>query len=143
MARLNKVKILELVITTVVAGLIVVTTMYWFSDFKKANRDEQRIADIEQIQKDLVSYFSEHRTYPETSDLYNVISNIPSDPVGAKYSYEKMDTDSYVLGVCLEDTRSADIQSYSKADAGNYTMGSGASQCTCASINAYCVNQDL
>ncbi len=143
MARINKAKILEFAITAVIAGLIMATSFYWLSDYKKAKRDEQRITDIEQIQKDLVSYFSEHRTYPETSDLYSVISNIPSDPAGLKYSYEKMDTDSYVLGVCLEDTRSADIQSYSKADAGNYTLGAGASQCTCASINAYCVNQDL
>ena len=143
MARINKVKIFELVITTIIVGLIVVTSIYWFSDYRKAKRDEQRIADIEQIQKDLVSYFSEHRTYPETADFYNDISGLPMDPMGVKYSYEKMDNDSYVLGVCLEDTRSADIQSYSKADAGNHEIGDGASQCTCASINAYCVNQDL
>lgn len=143
MARINKVKILELIITTVIVGLIVVTTTYWFSDYKKSTRDAQRIADIGQIQKDLVSYFSEHRSYPETTDLYNVISNLPVSPSGVKYTYEKMDTDSYVLGVCLEDTRDANIQSYSKADAGNYVLGDGTSQCTCASINAYCVNQDL
>lgn len=143
MARINKVKILELVITTVIVGLIVATSFYWLSDYKKSKRDEQRITDIEQIQKDLVSYFSEHRTYPETTDFYNAISDLPMDPAGMKYSYEKVDNDSYVLGVCLENTRSADIQSYSKADAGNHEIGGGVSQCTCASINAYCVNQDL
>ena len=143
MEKIHGTKLLEIAVASLIGGLIITTSVVWFLDFKKGSRDTQRMVDIKQIQKDLLNYFSEHREYPGTKDLYTVARGLPLDPDGEHYGYENINKDTYVLGTCLEGPRGTDIQSYSRADAENYEMKRTGKKCTCASINAYCVNPDL
>ena len=143
MEKIHGTKLLEIAVATLICGLVIATSVVWFLDLRKGSRDTQRMADIKQIQKDLLNYFSEHREYPETKDLYTVAQGLPLDPGGERYGYENINKETYVLGTCLESPRTADVQSYSRADAENYEMRGAGTKCTCASINAYCVNPDL
>ena len=122
MAKLHGIELLEIVVATLIGGLIITTSVVWFLDIKKNSRDVQRIADIKQIQKDLSNYFSERREYPATKDLYGTTQELPLDPNGGRYGYENINKATYILGTCLESPRHEGIQSYSRDDAENYEM---------------------
>ncbi len=143
MEKIHKQRLFEIAVAIIISGLVITTSVVWFTDLKKSARDERRESDIKQIQKELLSYFSENKEYPKTKELYNAVSLLPKDPADAEYSYENTGVDSYILGTCLEVPRSTEMQSYSRADAENYEITGASNSCTCASINAYCINQDL
>jgi type II secretory pathway pseudopilin PulG len=143
MSKIYGMRLQELAVAVIIGGLVIATTAVWFIDFKKSERDARREGDIKQIQKELINYFSEHREYPATKELYSIVQGIPNDPNGGRYGYENVGGDSYVLGACLEGARGADVKSYSRADAENFEISGSGVSCTCASMNAYCINPDL
>lgn len=130
-------------ITAFIAVLIVSTLFMWFQGLLRERRDAQRSRDLKLIQKELIGYYSEQKQYPTTKDFPSVMGSIPTDPTGSAYTYVRVDSESYVLGACLEDSRTSDMESYSRADSETYEIGGGQLKCTCASLNSYCINQEL
>jgi len=132
--------LIEMLVVVAIIGLLSSTILIGLGNARGKARDARRISDLRQIQTGLENYYSENRqTYPP--DVYNVVSGLPTDPQGGNYGYVRVSSQSYVLGACLENDRSADIQSF----IGNYDVspvGSGLvppPTCNCEDVNSYCV----
>lgn len=137
---------IEMLVVVAIIGLLSSTILVGLSDARRRARDARRIADLRQIQNGLETFYSSARAYPKTDELYTAIPELPIDPQGGNYGYIRVNSNTYVLGTCLENIRPAEIQSYARPDAANYDVSPQGSrlepppQCTCDAANAYCVS---
>ncbi len=141
--------LIEMLVVVAIIGLLSSTILVGLSDARRRARDARRFADIRQIQNGLENLYSTSRAYPKSEDLYDLIKELPTDPQGGRYGYIQVNSNAYMLGACLENTRPPEIMSYSRPDAASFDISPQGStqepptQCTCESQNAYCVNVGL
>ncbi len=129
-----------MLVVIAIIGLLSSTILIGLGNARTRARDVRRISDLRQIQNGLENYYVENRqSYP--NDAYSVVVGLSFDPQGGEYGYIRLNTQSYVLGACLENDRSSDIQSFS----GNYDVSPIGSPlippptCNCEDSNSYCV----
>lgn len=138
--------LIEMLVVVAIIGLLSSTILVGLTDARKRARDARRIADLRQIQNGLENLYTTAQTYPKSEDLYALMPDLPTDPQGGQYAYIRVNTNSYVLGACLENVRPAEIQSYSRPDADTFDVSPRESplqpptECACDSPNAYCVS---
>ena len=132
--------LIEMLVVVAIIGLLSSTILIGLGNARTRARDARRISDLRQVQNGLENYYVENRqAYP--NDAYNVVIGLPVDPQGGEYGYVRLSTQSYVLGTCLENDRSSDIQSF----IGNYDVSPVGSPlipppaCNCEDSNSYCV----
>ena len=141
--------LIEMLVVVAIIGLLSSTILVGLGDARRRARDARRIADLRQIQNGLENLYTTSRSYPKSEELYDLIHELPVDPQGGNYGYIRVNANAYILGACLENPRPAEIQSYSRPDAGTYDVSPQGStlqpptQCTCENPNAYCVNVGL
>lgn len=137
--------LIEMLVVVTIIGLLSSTILVGLDNARRRARDARRIVDLRQIQNGLESFYSSKRTYPDSGDLYDSITGLPTDPMSGQYAYHRINMSSYILGTCLENDRPTEIQSYSGPDASDYDVSPIGStleippQCDCGSTNAYCV----
>ncbi|MCP6720205.1 MAG: type II secretion system GspH family protein [Patescibacteria group bacterium] len=132
--------LIEMLVVIAIIGLLSSTILIGLGNARTRARDARRISDLRQVQNGLENHYVEsNQTYPQ--DVYNSISGLPVDPQGGEYGYVRISTQSYVLGACLENDRSSDIQSFSS----NYDVSPIGSPlippptCNCEDSDSYCV----
>jgi general secretion pathway protein G len=141
--------LIEMLVVIAIIGLLSSTILIGLSSARARARDAKRIADMKQIQNGLEAYHSDSGVYPDEEYFYNTMQGIPQEPQGGQYHYYKEGADKYVLGICLENDRGTDIQSYVPGENDNwYEVGPvnpppervNPPTCSCnQSPNAYCV----
>lgn len=132
--------LIEMLVVVAIIGLLSSTILVGLSGARSKARDARRISDLRQIQTGLENYYVENnQSYPQT--LYTAIIGLPHDPQGGEYGYVRLGSQVYVLGACLENDRTGDIQTFP----GSYDVSPVGSNkvpppsCTCDDANAYCV----
>ena len=132
--------LIEMLVVVAIIGLLSSTILVGLGNARSRARDARRISDLRQIQTGLENYYVEHdQSYPQ--QLYASIPGLSHDPQGGEYGYVRLSSQAYVLGTCLENDRTSDIQSV----AGGYDVSPVGSNkvpppsCTCDDANAYCV----
>jgi len=136
--------LIEMLVVVAIIGLLSSTILVGLGNARSKARDARRISDLRQIQTGLENYYIEHnQSYPQA--LYTAISGLPTDPQGGEYGYVRITSQAYVLGACLENDRSGDVQSIT----GSYDVSPVGSNrvpppsCTCNDANSYCVGVGL
>ena len=136
--------LIEMLVVVAIIGLLSSTILVGLGNARSKARDARRIADLRQIQTGLENYYVENnQSYPQT--LYTSIPGLPHDPQGGEYGYVRPGSQAYVLGTCLENDRTGDIQTFP----GSYDVSPVGSNkvpppsCTCDDANAYCVTVGL
>ena len=130
-----------MLVVVAIIGLLSSTVLVGLGNARSRARDARRIVDLRQIQTGLENYYVENnQIYPR--DVYTAIEGLPMDPRGGEYGYVREDTQGYVLGACLENERSGDVQTFR----GNYDVSPIGSplipppSCNCEDSVAYCVS---
>lgn len=112
--------LIELLVVIAIIGILASVVLASLNSAREKSRDARRISDVKQLQLALELYFDASSTYPvgttidgELDPTY--IASVPSDPLGAAYGYQGIDTGgdtcasgetctSFVLYTTLEDT---------------------------------------
>jgi len=109
---------IEVLIVIAIIGLLASFALYGISASREKGRDNARIADLERIHLSLMRYYEACREYPATLDVSagsgcpsgttfgSFIPTIPTDPLGASYSYSTSGAgngyDAYIVRAELE-----------------------------------------
>lgn len=129
--------LIEMLVVVAIIGLLSSVVIVGLNDARKKARDARRIADLRQVQNGLENFYSSNdQKYPrDTSQLYREIPSAPKDPLrGEEYYYIRKTTQSYILGVCLEEPRPGGVTTLNE----NVDIGA----CNCRDVNGYCVAVD-
>jgi general secretion pathway protein G len=100
--------IIELMVVTLIMGLLMALSVAAITGAKKSARDANRKADLEQIRSALEMYKSDNQEYPTTAQGLDeledegYISELPSDPSGYTYYYNRTSESVYQLCGYLE-----------------------------------------
>ena len=103
--------LVELMVVVGIIGILTGIVSASLSTSKAKSRDQQRVADISQIQLALAYHLDQYSAYPETlgdSTLKQFLPSLPVDPTPSRaYQYVSLGTDcnfpvSYHLGATLE-----------------------------------------
>lgn len=148
--------LIEMLVVMTIIGLLSSSVLVGLNEARSRARDARRIADIRQIQNGLESFYFSNRGYPaDMNSLYENIPNLPRDPQhdpaipeSGRYGYVGINRafgkpQGYVLGVCLENNRPADVQTFiprSDFERSIDVGGTTGRRCTCGDEKAYCVS---
>ncbi|MBI2278637.1 MAG: type II secretion system protein [Candidatus Brennerbacteria bacterium] len=136
--------LVEMLVVVAIIGVLSSVILVGLGDVRRDARDTRRISDIRQIQNRLEIYYTANQSYP--ADIYQSLEAPPYDPVidavtGSvlKYGYQRLSSNSYLLGVCLEGERQAGVSHVNeniRNGISNYGEG-----CNCDDIGnrVYCV----
>jgi len=101
--------LVELMVVTLIIGILIGLSLVASVGVKKSARDGKRKADLEQIRSALEMYKSDLEEYPDSAtvglnDLVakNYLSELPSDPSGYIYYYDRSSINVYQLCAYLE-----------------------------------------
>lgn len=92
--------LIEMLVVVAIIGILSSAIVVGLGGGRKRARDARRIQDIRQIQNKLELEYRSPVGYPTEQDFAAL--NIPPDPQGKDYIYERIDKNSYRLGICLE-----------------------------------------
>lgn len=98
----------ELMVVTLIMGLLMSFSVAAIIGAKKASRDTKRKADLEQIRSALEMYKSDENFYPTDAlglpDLVNkgYMPEVPPDPSAYSYVYDQTSSNTYDLCAHLE-----------------------------------------
>lgn len=97
----------ELMVVTLIIGILVSLAVVASIGAKKSARDGKRKADLEQIRSALEMYKSDEQEYLADADINLLVSEgylseWPSDPSGYSYYYHRVSTTTYRLCAYLE-----------------------------------------
>ncbi|MEX2411132.1 MAG: type II secretion system protein [Candidatus Paceibacterota bacterium] len=132
--------LIEMLVVVAIIGILSSVILVGLNDARSRARDAKRISDIRQIQNGLELFYSDDQSYPRGLD--EIEENIPNDPQGGEYVYFRYNSQSYVLGTCLENNRPAGVGTYESNDQVGAIGGPlvPPPSCRCSDPNGYCVS---